>query len=227
MPKILVTGASSGLGLAIASTLRDNKKNTVIEYDKQNGLDVTHPVVLDKDIDILINCAGVNGIAYVEDVTDELWDKVLNTNAKGIFKMTQAYLDALKKATQRGYGMVINIVSNAATVPMTASACYNASKGAAKILSAQLARELTRRFGITVFSISPNKLMGTGMSEYIDQQVCVTRGWTMEQAQAYQNKNLLWGHETNPIDLAKFIAWLVDQPGIAKNFTGCDIPFGL
>ena len=46
-------------------------------------------------------------------------------------------------------------------MPMTCSLAYNASKGAAHIMTLQLARELTKKHGITVFGIAPNKLKGT------------------------------------------------------------------
>lgn len=229
--EVLVTGSASGLGARITASLQ-GAGHMVYEYDIKDGHDVTKPDIIlpetAEGLDVLINCAGVNGIAYLENITDELWDKVLNTNAKGIMKMTQAYLPYLKHAAYRwNTGIVINIVSNAATVPMTSSACYNASKGAAKILTAQMARELTKLHGITVFSISPNKLAGTEMSKYIDAQVIATRGWSSEYAKQYQLKSLLWGKETEPEDLAQFVTFLVNNPKIARNFTGCDIPFGV
>lgn len=229
--EVLVTGSGAGLGACITEALRD-AGHTVYEYDIKDGHDVVRPDIIlpegSEDLDFLINCAGVNGIAYLKDITDELWDKVLNTNAKGIMKMTQAYLPYLKHAAYRwNTGIVINIVSNAATVPMTSSACYNASKGAAKILTAQMARELTKMYGITVFSISPNKLAGTEMSKYIDAMVPITRGWSKEYAKEYQLKALPWHKETDPKELAQFIKFLVDNPKLSRNFTGCDIPFGL
>ena len=229
--EVLVTGSGAGLGACITEALRASG-HTVYEYDIKDGHDVVKPdIILPKDsegLDFLINCAGVNEIAYLEDITDELWDKVLNTNAKGVMKMTQAYLPYLKHAACFWKtGIVINICSNAATTPMTSSACYNASKGALKILTAQMSRELTKRHGIAVFSVSPNKLDGTEMSQYIDAMVPINRGWSKEYAKEYQLKALPWHKETDPKELAQFIRFLVDNPKLSKNFTGCDIPFGL
>jgi len=223
MAKILVTGSSNGLGKAIVDALRACD-HEVIEYDIDRGLDVLDPH-LDgiESIDVLINNAGVNGIDMLENLQEELWDRVLNTNAKGIFKMSQACLPMLIKSK----GTIVNIVSNAAHMPMTSSLAYNASKGAALIMTKQMARELTKRFGITVFSISPNKLKGTNMSSAIDAEVVRTRGWTLEEAQKYQLAGLLAGEETDPVVLADFVAYLLQNKRNHKYLTGCDLQYGL
>ena len=221
---ILVTGATSGLGRVLSASLKADGHH-VIEYALEHGLDVRRPdlrCLQDSELDVLINCAGVNEINWCEDVTEWEWDRVVDTNAKGIFLMTQACLPWLA----RSKGTVINIVSNAAHMPMTCSAAYNASKGAALILTKQLARELTRRHGITVFSVSPNKLRDTAMSDHIDQRVTVTRGWSLDKARDYQLGNLLTGEETPPERVAELITFLLQSKERHKYLTGCDIPYG-
>lgn len=172
-------------------------------------------------VDAIINCAGVNKIAMLEDFSIQDWDLVMNTNARGIFYMAKVFLEDLK-ITQ---GTICNIVSNASHMPMTSSLAYNASKGAAHIMTLQMARELTKRHGITVFGISPNKLAGTGMSEDIEKRVCETRGWTPEKAKEYQLASLLAG-ETDPNELACFVAYLFSSREAHKYLTGCVIPYG-
>ena len=144
-------------------------------------------------------------IDWLENFTEEQWDKVVNTNAKGIFMMSKACLPLLIKSK----GTILNIVSNAAHMPMTCSLAYNASKGAAHIMTLQLARELTKKHGITVFGIAPNKLCNTQMSKSIDEQVVKTRGWTKEHAVQYQLNGLLTGQETPPELVADFISYLL------------------
>lgn len=223
MSNILVTGSGSGLGAALVVKLI-NEGHTVFEYDIKDGLDVLNPNIEGVDeLDVLINCAGVNGIDMLEDVKDDLWDRVVGINAKGIMKMSQACLPLLIKSK----GTILNIVSNAAHMPMTSSICYNASKGAALIMTKQMARELTRRHGITVFSVSPNKLRDTEMSRQIDAEVVRTRGWTMEEAQRYQIAGLLAGEETDPKQVADFIAFLLQDKEHHKFLTGCDLQYGL
>jgi NAD(P)-dependent dehydrogenase (short-subunit alcohol dehydrogenase family) len=173
-------------------------------------------------VDVLVNCAGVNLIGYLEDFREEDWDTVVDTNAKGIFVVTKAFLDLLKCTR----GTVCNIVSNASHMPMTGSLAYNASKGAAHIMTLQLARELTKRHGITVFGVSPNKLAGTAMSIDIDRQVCESRGWTLDYAKEYQLKALLTGEETDPQAVAEFVVWLLSDKRRHKYLSGCILPYG-
>lgn len=224
MPLALVTGAASGLGRCISEAL--SAQYHVLDFDKRIGDDVLRPdefIDMEDDgfeLDVLVNCAGVNRINWLKDVTEAEWDEVMDTNAKGIFMMTQACAPALRRAG----GTVVNIVSNAAHMPMRCSAAYNASKGAALILTKQLARELAP--DVTVFSVSPNKMAGTGMSNSIDEQVMRTRGWTREEAQAYQLQGLLTGEETPPQLVAEFIAFLLSSKERHRFLTGCDIPYG-
>ena len=223
MSKILITGSSHGLGNALVMALQKAGHQTLC-YDKDSKRDVRTPNLGNiTELDVLINNAGINRINWLEDVGESEWDEVMDTNVKGIFKMTQACLPMLA-ATK---GTILNIVSNAAHNPMRCSAAYNASKGAALILTKQLARELTPKYGITVFSVSPNKLAGTGMSKDIDEQVVKTRGWTKEQAVKYQLSGLLTGKETPPEAVADFIAFLLQDKSHHEYLSGCDIPYGI
>jgi NAD(P)-dependent dehydrogenase (short-subunit alcohol dehydrogenase family) len=223
MSKILITGSSKGLGLALHNALKE-QGHLIYDYDINDSADVRNPDFLDsiQELDILINNAGVNIIDWLENFTEDQWDKVMDTNAKGIFKMTQACLPMLIKSK----GTIVNVVSNAAHMPMTCSLAYNASKAAAHIMTLQMARELTKKHGITVFGIAPNKLSGTGMSDSIDEQVVKTRGWSKEYAQEYQLNGLLTGKETPPKLLAEFVAYLLKDKQHHEYLTGCILPYG-
>jgi NAD(P)-dependent dehydrogenase (short-subunit alcohol dehydrogenase family) len=221
MSNILITGSGKGLGLELVKKL--SYGHNVYQYDHETGKDVRKPDLSGiSDLDILINNAGVNLINWLEDFEESQWDQVLDTNAKGIYLMSKACLPMLIKSK----GTIINIVSNAAHVPMTCSLAYNASKGAAHIMTLQLARELTKKHGITVFGIAPNKMKGTGMSDSIDDQVTMTRGWTKEEAQKYQLNGLLAGEETPPEMVALFISYLIQDKDHHKYLSGCILPYG-
>lgn len=220
----LVTGAADGLGEAICREL-EAREIKVIHFDIRYGNDVRSPQATygsPPPIDYLINCAGVNITGWLENFSEQSWDKVMDVNAKGIFTMSQWALPRLIESR----GTILNIVSNASHMPMTTSLAYNASKGAAHIMTLQLARELTKRHGITVFGISPNKLRGTAMSRDIERQVVEHRGWTPEFARHYQLNALLAGEETAPERVAEFIGFLLSHRERHKFLTGCILPYG-
>lgn len=225
MSKILITGAGAGLGAELVETLGEEGHEIEI-FDRKWGHDVRDPLrtfgVVPEKLDVLINCAGVNITGWLEGFSERDWDEVMDINSKGIFKMSQWALPELV----RTHGTILNIVSNASHMPMTTSLAYNASKGAAHIMTLQLARELTKKYGITVFGISPNKLRGTEMSKDIEDQVVRHRGWTPEFAAEYQRAALLCGEETDPNQLAQFIAYLLQSKSNHKYLTGCVLPYG-
>src|SRR4051812_13903444 len=110
LSKILVTGGSMGLGSEICAALL-RAGHTVYNYDLENGHDVLSPEVASfEKLDVLVNCAGVNRINWLENVTEDDWDTVMGVNAKGIYKMPQACLPLLVKSK----GTILNIISNAA-----------------------------------------------------------------------------------------------------------------
>jgi NAD(P)-dependent dehydrogenase (short-subunit alcohol dehydrogenase family) len=244
-PKIaIITGASSGLGKLTALLLAADGW-TIFNYSltppedqasmEARGVhyvrcDITSPDDVyqaaqqmdDLGISVLINNAGINEINWLPHVSVEMWDDVMNTNARAIMLMSQVFLDKLTQSK----GTILNIISNAAHIPMTASIAYNASKAAAHIMTLQMARELTKQRGITVFGIAPNKLAGTGMSHYIEQRVTEVRGWTPEYAAQYQTAALVTGEETEPVMIADLITYLLGEKKRHKYLSGCILPYG-
>lgn len=232
MKTYVITGASSGLGECIKKTVENQTRMheaiNVIDWSLASGIDIRHLDSVQRAagqikgrVDALINCAGINLIEFIPYLKQEDWDLVMDTNAKGIYLVSQALLEHLRGGT------ILNIVSNASHMPMTSSLAYNASKGAAEIMTKQMSRELIKTHDITVFGISPNKLKNTGMSAYIDKKVCELRGWTPEQARNYQLASLPAGEETDPETLAEFIAFILSSKQRHKYFAGCIIPYGL
>ena|SRR3990167_3826509 len=224
----IITGASSGLGKELKNAIEKNFYD-VVDWSKEKGVDITKPESISKAVKRLdasekllglINCAGVNYINWFEKIPLEEWDRVMNTNARGMFLVTQALAKRLKN------GVVCNVISNASHMPMTHSAAYNASKGAAHILSLQMGRELKKTHNITVFGVSPNKLKGTGMSKEIETRVLKLRGWTKEEAAKYQLAALPAGEETDPKACAKFITMLVTDPSLYRYMNCTVLPFG-
>lgn len=256
VPVAVITGDTSGLGAAICNHLvafgwevhgwspeegtpwaHDNYKHHKCDVRWMDDIasaiiDVATGIDGARDpeeftLDLLINCAGINYLQPFETFMYDRWEELMDVNAKALAMTVRAALPFLSNPSNpRSAGTVINIVSNAAHVPMTHSLAYNASKAAALMVTRQMARELFKSHGITIFSISPNKLKGTKMSREIEEAVPALRGWTPEEAAAYQAAALPIGIETDPNAVADFIAFLVSRKERHIFLHGCDIPYG-
>lgn len=102
-------------------------------------------------IDILINNAGVNVPQWAVDVTEEAWDRVMNTNLKGLFFVAQA---VGKVMIRQKKGKIINISSQSGSVGLIMRAAYCASKGAVNLLTKVLAIEWAQH-NILVNAVAP------------------------------------------------------------------------
>lgn len=232
--KILVTGSSSGLGKLIYEKLLKLGVHKAVygwckdDVDFSNHKDIKNFVEnfielndlrLEKGFTI-INCAGVNEINYIQDLSPEAFDNIMNINAKSNFLLAKYFFNQIENGT------ILSIVSNASRIPMTSSLAYNASKAAQEMIVKQMARELWQTRRTTVFGISPNKLHSTGMTDYIDRRVCETRGWSKDEAREYQLKGLPIGEETSPETLAEFIANLLSNKENHRYLHGCILQYG-
>ncbi len=179
----LVTGASRGIGAAIAKRLASDGAKVAITYTKGadaaarvvNAIesaggkaiaiqaDATEPkavaAAIEKTLsafgglDILVNNAGTAVAKKFEDTTIEELDQMIQLNLRGVFVTTQAALKHLRKN-----GRVINIGSCVGERMMTPGlTAYSATKGAVKMFTQGLAREVGER-GITVNNIQPGPI---------------------------------------------------------------------
>ena len=217
----VVAGGSGGLGAEVILRIAFPSTN----WSLGTGVDVAdrlsiHDAVekLQEPLEYLINCVGVNALFRFDEISEEEFEHVMRINAWAFPLMVQELRAAGKLQSK---AKLCNVISNAAHMPMTHSLIYNASKAAQEIITRQMARELKEYI---IFGVSPNKLRGTGMSRYIESLVPELRGWTPEQARAYQLAALPSGEETEPAAVAAFIVDLL-QP-IHKDITGCIFPYG-
>ena len=113
-------------------------------------------------IDILVNCAGVLETYDPEELSEEVWDQVIDVNLKSCFFVIQSCLPYLKNGL---FPRIVNVSSNAGRMGGYANgAAYAASKGGVISLTYNLARKLAK-FGITVNCVAP----GTIETEMIQQ----------------------------------------------------------
>ena len=175
----LVTGATRGIGLAIAHALGDEGCNLVLTARNESALvrlsrelasshiqvlaqpgDVRDPHSVDalfgsarrqfKRLDVLINNAGIgHPNLSVAKLPFPIWKDVLETNLDGMFLITQAALPMMKRG-----GTIVNNLSIAANRVFAGSSAYNASKHGALGLTNTLREELRPR-GIRVIALLP------------------------------------------------------------------------
>ena len=184
MPSALVTGGSSGIGLAIARMLRDEGYELTLAARKIERLeaaaaelDAASAAVDVRDeeactalvaghvercggLDVLVNCAGVGIAGRIGDMSTKHFDLQQSVNFRGAFLVTREALPALREA--RGY--VVNLASIAGTIPTPGLAGYGAAKAALIALTRSLDREEAES-GVRVTAVCPG-YVDTPMSEW-------------------------------------------------------------
>lgn len=132
-------------------------------------------------IDILVNAAGTTAEQPVSGHPDALWDKIIDTNLTGAFRMIRELLPAM---TSRGWGRIINIGSTAASVGWKDNPAYCASKAGLLGLTRCVALEGAPH-GVTCVMISPTWVETELMRRNVDQLIAREgRGRTREDAMA-------------------------------------------
>lgn len=120
------------------------------------------------DLNILVNNAGINGSGIpVEDMSTEVWDKVIKTNLYGPFFCTREFLQIKKKYNSYKGSRIINITSIHQSVNVAGNANYNASKSAMRNFAYSLALEVADR-ELTVNNVAPGMILTPINKQVID-----------------------------------------------------------
>ena len=175
--RALVTGGGTGIGLAISKAFLDAGASVIIVGRREDTLqeacktlgtqasflvnDVsqieTIPALIvgleskGLSLDILVNNAGVNAKKPTLDVTDEEFDRIVQTNLTGLFALTR---EVARGMAARGKGVILNITSMAAIYGLPKVAAYTSAKSAVLGLTRALAVEWAPQ-GIRVNAIAP------------------------------------------------------------------------
>ncbi|KAB2336234.1 3-oxoacyl-ACP reductase FabG [Cytobacillus depressus] len=153
---IVIVSRNQAEGELVAAKIRDmGRKSIALSVDVQDISSINQMVKTVKEkfgrIDILINNAGVGITKFALEVTEAEWDKVVDTNLKGVFFCAQAVAKVMK---EQKYGKIINISSLAGLKGSNAMAPYCASKAGIINLTRALAKEWAR-YHINVNAIAP------------------------------------------------------------------------
>jgi 3-oxoacyl-[acyl-carrier protein] reductase len=224
----LVTGATRGIGAAIAQELKNAGMTVIGTATSPEGaakitatgihgvvLNVTDSAATDALIDqivkersglhVLVNNAGITRDTLAMRMKDEDWDAVMDTNLKAVFRLSRAVIRPMMK--QR-YGRIVNITSVVGASGNPGQANYAAAKAGLAGMTRALARELGSR-NITVNCIAPG-FIETDMTASLPE----------EQQKALLNQIAL-GHLGKPADIAHAVAFVASPR--AGYITGQEI----
>jgi len=229
----LVTGASKGIGAAIARTLAAEGASVVVNYaSSKAGADtvvaaieaaggkafavggdvskqadaegmVAAAIAQFGRLDILVNNAGVYQMAPIEETTEALYRRIFDINVLGTLLVTQAASPHLGQGAS-----IINIGSTVSRITPPGSAVYSGTKGAVDAITGVLSRELGAR-GIRVNSVNPGMVITEGVH---------TAGFAGGDFEQWAVGLTPLGRVGQPDDIAPVVAFLASDE--AKWLTG-------
>jgi len=234
----IVTGASQGIGAGLVDAFLKRGYNVVANsrnIAKTNpfpaspnlalvGGDIGDPKTAAKiaetavsrfgRIDVLVNNAGVTRRAYIMDLTEADWDRIMRVNGKGVFFCLQR---VAREMIPRRSGVIVNIASIAGKgFAGTSNAIYAGSKGAVIGMTRIAALQLARH-NINVNAICPGSTV-TALSNDNLKSRAKEEGVTVEEMERRRNAAIPLGRANDPEDIAALAVFLA-SPG-ARNITG-------
>ena len=222
---VLVTGASRGIGAAVALEAAKLGYNVVVNYNKSEDRanDIVNKArclgadciavkadVSDADevcrmckaaieefggVDILVNNAGISSFSLFTDISEEMWDKTFDTNVKGAYLVTKEILPGM---INKKSGRIINISSIWGICGASCEVHYSASKAALIGMTKALAKELGPS-NITVNCVAPG-VIDTEMNKLCD-----------EDAMAALCEETPLGRIGSPEEIAKTVMFLASD----------------
>jgi glucose 1-dehydrogenase/3-oxoacyl-[acyl-carrier protein] reductase len=194
-------------GRAVAITA-DVRNRGSVQAGRQDTL-----AAFDEPLRYLVNNAGLVRMSSLENLTDDEWDLVLDTNLKGMFVVTQ---ELFRVIADNGGGAIVNLSTIEAEVVVASRGFpqphYNASKGGVKMLTKAMAVELAK-FNIRVNAVAPGAI-ATGFVPGAD--------WSSPEAWDSIKDRVLVPRAGEPEDVAAGISFLLSKD--ASYITGAQLP---
>ena len=225
MKTIIITGGSRGIGASIVKELANKDYNIVLNYnnsekqakqiqkellEKNTKIEIFKADVSKREnvkelvkfalekfktIDVLINNAGIDQVKMFMDITDEDWNKMIQTNLNSVFYCTQEVLPTM---IHNKNGNIINISSIWGITGASCEVHYSVAKAGIDGMTKALAKELGPS-NIRVNSIAPGAIL-TDMNS----------GYTNEEIKDMESQIPL-GRLGNSIEIAKCVNWLIED----------------
>ena len=206
---ILLTGATGGIGEVLAKGLAEAGAFMLISDIHEESLGILRDKIIsdgggadayvldisctasikenvnkiianNKRIDVLINCAGINKRDGFLDVTEELYDKIMDINLKGVYFLSQ---EIAKHMIKQKSGNIINISSHNAVGMLGGCSVYGASKSAVTALTRSMAVEWSQ-YGIRANALAPGHILtpltqatwdNPKRAEYLTERIAMRR----------------------------------------------------
>lgn len=219
----IVTGASSGIGKAIAKALsgagckvvlasRSVDKLKDLQEELKHGSMVVRMDVKDSEsvegafkdiwdefgeVHILVNCAGVMPLTFLKNQHLEEWLETIEVNVKGTLRCINAVLPAMKNQMD---GHIVNIASVDGIEVFKGGAVYGASKAAVIALSRAMRMELSPEFNIRVTSIEPGTVATNLRDDITDRELLDEKDYSEDEP------------KLKPQNIADAVLYAVTQP---------------
>ncbi len=231
---VIVTGASSGLGKAIAhhlhalgfrvfGTSRSPHRYPetpfpllALDMNDAGSLDLFHAELLHhtQSVDVLVNNAGQGITGAVEEVNIGALRSHFDTNFFGPLALTQKLLPLLRKTKA---GKIINITSIGASMGLPFRGGYSASKAALQIISEALRMEVAQ-FGIQVCTIAPGDYATNIASRRYYEPNEAASPYSQQYQESLDTMNAHVDHGNNPDEIAQGVARLIKKKKIRPHY---------
>ncbi|MBZ4319360.1 SDR family NAD(P)-dependent oxidoreductase [Streptomyces huiliensis] len=249
----LVTGGTSGIGLAVVRDMARNGlavflcardadavKRTAEEL-RSEGLEVDGAAADVRDvasvralvaaaverygrIDVLVNNAGRNGGGVTADLADELWYDVIDTNLNSVFLVTREVLNH-SGMRDRGWGRIINIASTGGKQGVVLAAPYSASKHGVIGFSKAVGKELAPS-GITVNAVCPG-YVETPMAQRVRSGYAAAWKTTEDDILEQFQAKIPLGRYSTPEEVAGLVGHLVTDTAASITAQALNVCGGL